>query len=179
MASGAYVWNFGDPGSGNNTSTEDNPSHTYTDIGTYTVTLSVADTELCTDMITMEITIPETELTADFGIKYLSETCSEDSVVVAFTDLSINTTLSPIAAWEWEIDPPGGVVMTGPNPTYTFYSSQTVNVTLTVTTDDGCMSSSTQQNVEITLVENTDQFPDTLIVCNGGSTQVLPGGNPD
>ncbi len=179
VASGAYVWDFGDPSSGDNISTEDNPVHTYSDIGTYTVTLAVADTELCTDTITMDITIPETELTADFGVKYLSETCSEDSVVVSFEDLSINTTLSPISTWEWEITPPGGVAMTGPNPTYTFFGSQTVDVTLTVTTDDGCVSSSTQQNIEITIVENEDQFPDTLIVCNGGSAQILPGGNPD
>ncbi|MGB1318660.1 MAG: PKD domain-containing protein, partial [Flavobacteriales bacterium] len=35
-----YRWNFGDPASGaNNTSTAATPSHTYTDIGTYMVTL--------------------------------------------------------------------------------------------------------------------------------------------
>jgi gliding motility-associated-like protein len=178
VAPGAFVWDFGDPASGDNTSTDDNPSHTYTDIGTYNVTLSVADTELCTDMITMEVVIEETELNADFGIKYLSETCSEDSVVVSFEDLSINTTPSPIVTWEWIIDPPT-IAIYEQNPTYTFFGSQTVNVTLTVTTADGCSSSVTQNNVEITIVENEDQFQDTIIVCNGGSAQILPGGNPD
>ncbi|MCB0653722.1 MAG: gliding motility-associated C-terminal domain-containing protein [Saprospiraceae bacterium] len=176
----AYSWNFGDPGSGaDNTSSQINPTHTYPGVGSYTVTLSVPDSELCTDMITMEVVIQETELSADFAIKYLSETCSEDSVVVSFSDLSVNTTASPIDTWEWEISPPGGILMTGPQPTYTFFGSQTVTVTLTVTTADGCSSSSTQQDIAITLVENADQFQDTVIVCNGGSTQILPGGDPN
>ena len=176
----AYSWNFGDPGSGaNNTSSQINPTHTYPGVGSYTVTLVVPDSELCTDMITMEVVIQETELSADFGIKYLSETCSEDSVVVAFSDLSVNTTASPIDTWEWEITPPGGILMTGAEPTYTFFGSQTVTVTLTVTTADGCSSSSTQQDIAITLVENADQFQDTVIVCSGGSTQILPGGDPN
>ncbi len=41
-----YVWDFGD---GNN-SFELNPSHTYSSIGTYTVTLSVMNTFGCTDV---------------------------------------------------------------------------------------------------------------------------------
>jgi PKD repeat protein len=37
----SWAWNFGDPGSGSaNTSTQQNPTHTYTDPGSYTVTLT-------------------------------------------------------------------------------------------------------------------------------------------
>ena len=36
-------WNFGDPSSGNNTSTATNPSHTFANAGTYTVTLTATD----------------------------------------------------------------------------------------------------------------------------------------
>lgn len=36
----SYAWNFGDPNSQSNTSTAQNPSHTYLNAGTYTVTLS-------------------------------------------------------------------------------------------------------------------------------------------
>lgn len=35
-----YAWNFGDPSSQSNTSTAQNPSHTYQNAGTYTVTLT-------------------------------------------------------------------------------------------------------------------------------------------
>jgi subtilisin family serine protease len=38
-----FAWNFGDPASASNTSTEMNPSHTYMKAGDYTVTLTVTD----------------------------------------------------------------------------------------------------------------------------------------
>jgi gliding motility-associated-like protein len=45
-----YLWNFGDPGSGpNNTSTLQNPSHTYTNTGTYSVSVTVTNTNGCVD----------------------------------------------------------------------------------------------------------------------------------
>jgi PKD repeat protein len=39
----SYGWNFGDAGSSSNTSTAQNPSHTYNNQGTYTATLTVSD----------------------------------------------------------------------------------------------------------------------------------------
>lgn len=36
----SYLWNFGEPSSSNNTSTLQNPTHTYSNSGTYTVTLT-------------------------------------------------------------------------------------------------------------------------------------------
>ncbi len=45
-----YVWNFGDPASGaNNTSTLQNPSHTYTNTGTYSVSVTVTNANGCID----------------------------------------------------------------------------------------------------------------------------------
>jgi PKD repeat protein len=54
----SWSWNFGD----GSTSTEQNPSHTYANIGTYTVSLTVSwpggsDTETKTNYITVKETI--------------------------------------------------------------------------------------------------------------------------
>ena len=40
-----YLWNFGD----GTTSVEENPTHTFGGIGTYTITLTVTDTNNCSD----------------------------------------------------------------------------------------------------------------------------------
>jgi gliding motility-associated-like protein len=39
----SYAWDFGDPGSAQNTSVQENPSHTYSGPGAYTVTLTATD----------------------------------------------------------------------------------------------------------------------------------------
>jgi gliding motility-associated-like protein len=52
----SYNWNFGDPGSGaNNTSTAQNPAHTYTAFNTYPVTLTFANNTGCTGDTTVNL----------------------------------------------------------------------------------------------------------------------------
>jgi len=50
------VWTFGD---GTNPSTEESPSHTYNEPGTYTLMLSVINAQGCTDTISVEILVIE------------------------------------------------------------------------------------------------------------------------
>jgi gliding motility-associated-like protein len=52
----SYAWNFGDPSSANNTSTAQNPSHTYRE-GTYQVKLTVTSSQGCVDDTTITITV--------------------------------------------------------------------------------------------------------------------------
>ena len=53
-----WVWDFGDPNSGaDNNSWDQNPSHMYTDTGTYTITLIVFTADSCSDTITHELTV--------------------------------------------------------------------------------------------------------------------------
>lgn len=52
-----YTWDFGDPGSApNNSSTSQNPSHTYTSFGTYPVTLTITNNTGCTGDTTVNLT---------------------------------------------------------------------------------------------------------------------------
>ncbi len=55
----AWSWDFGDPLSGtNNTSTLEDPSHTFSEPGTYIVTLTVTDDEGAPDTETATLTLP-------------------------------------------------------------------------------------------------------------------------
>jgi PKD repeat protein len=54
----AWAWDFGDPASGtNNTSALQNPTHSYTTVGTYTVSLTATNNDVCTNLYTQDITV--------------------------------------------------------------------------------------------------------------------------
>lgn len=53
-----YRWDFGEPGRPSNTSTEENPTHTYQSPGTYTVRLDVTDDANQSDVSIQQITVP-------------------------------------------------------------------------------------------------------------------------
>ena len=57
-ANSQVSWDFGDPSSGNNNSNEANPTHTYDNAGTYTVTLSIT-TPAQNYVVTRVIQIPQ------------------------------------------------------------------------------------------------------------------------
>jgi len=68
-----WYWEFGD----GDTSTDQNPSHTYNDVGTYAVTLTVTDEHGCTDDATTNVvvTVPVTPAGGGGGcptLKYLT-----------------------------------------------------------------------------------------------------------
>jgi len=75
-----YIWDFGDPTTIFDTSTDENPSYTYTEIGTYVATLFVQHEAECVEIFTQEITIEAPELVSDFDYEYLS--CNQDSIVI-------------------------------------------------------------------------------------------------
>lgn len=117
---GSWDWNFGDGG----TSTEQNPSHTYTSDGTYTVTLTATNNcgsyvEQKVDYITVD---PCVAPIADFSGSPVS---GEAPLTVDFTDLSTGNPTS----WDWNFG--DGGTSTEQNPSHTYTSQGTYMVTLT------------------------------------------------
>ena len=116
----SWSWTFGDGG----TSTEQNPSHTYSEAGTYTVALTVTgpggeDTETKTDYITVTEPAPVAEFSAD-------PTNGNKPLDVQFTDESTGA----ITSWSWDFG--DGNSSTEQNPSHTYTDQGTYNVTLTV-----------------------------------------------
>ncbi len=121
QSSGAtsYSWDFGDT----QTSTATNPSHTYTEAGTYTVTLTAtnacgSDDEVKTDYITVTCTPPVANFSG-------SPTSGEVPLTVNFTDLSTGAT-----SWSWDFGDGVGT-STAQNPSHEYANEGTYTVTLT------------------------------------------------
>lgn len=130
-------WDFGDGTPG---TTQQNPSHTYTTAGTYTVTL-ISTSATCTSTTTSSITIganftPVFTATPTIGCKALT---------VQFTD----QTTPALTQWAWNFGD-GGTSNTQ-NPSHTYAATGNYNVTLTGTNASGCTGKDSIPNlVQIT-----------------------------
>lgn len=94
----SYLWNFGD----GNYSTQNNPSHTYTVAGVYSVILTAYDTSFCGQYKVKEHVITVTNsspLFAEKYIKHISNTISNSQTVIAMTEILTNGQLSTMAGY--------------------------------------------------------------------------------
>ncbi|MDQ3177296.1 MAG: PKD domain-containing protein, partial [Actinomycetota bacterium] len=129
-----WSWSFGD---GSTPSVEQNPVHTYTAKGTYTLTLTVTDSTGNTDTVTRDIVVASAP-TASFT--YLPPSPVGGSEV-DFTDTSSDAD-GTIASWAWTFGDTG--TSSEQHPKHTYLGPGTFDVTLTVTDDDGSTGSATQ-----------------------------------
>jgi gliding motility-associated-like protein len=86
IASGSIVswlWNFGDPGSGPlNTSTLQNPQHSYTAVGIYTATLTTISNSGCVSTLPQTFTVNGDIPVANFNALNPATMCANDSVSI-------------------------------------------------------------------------------------------------
>lgn len=123
-------WDFGDSNMGSG----DNPTNQYTDHGIYDVTLTVVSSDGCTDEIVHEVQVfplPEVDFIAD-----PVEGCQP--LFVQFADLSTIANGHVITSRVWDIGEGDPLNTIGPNHTY--IADGSYDVTLTVTSLDGCTS---------------------------------------
>ena len=143
-----YLWNFGDPNSTSDTSNLSDVTYTYSDTGTYTITLTVPQGALClTDTITTTVEVFDDPLfDVNFGFEY--DDCSE-TATIAFSDSS-SSILGEIITWEWNFSNDTSATIT--DPVITVDGSQNLEATLIVTTAAGCIDSITQ-SIDVNLIE--------------------------
>ncbi|WP_440950380.1 PKD domain-containing protein [Methanosphaerula subterraneus] len=127
-----WSWDFGD----NTTSTEQNPAHTYTATGLYSVNLTASSSAgsthiLKTDYITVldQPALPAANFTANV-------TTGIAPLTVQFTDTSLGENLT---AWSWNFG--DGNLSTEQNPVHTYALTGNYTVNLTVTNTSGSNSS--------------------------------------
>ena len=114
----SWLWDFGD----GQTSAEQNPRHTYTSDGTYTVSLTATnsfgqDTKVMTDLVKVGVG-PRVEFTAD-------KTVTGVDRYIRFTDLSTNEP----STWVWDFG--DGTTGTGQNPDHAYKATGVYDVSLT------------------------------------------------
>ena len=117
-----YSWSFGDGGS----SSAQNPSHTYTSAGTYSVSLTVTGpggSDTLTRSSYVVVTAPPVAPTAGFSA---TPTSGTTPLAVGFSDASTGD----ITSWSWTFGDGGTSTTSNPSHTYTAAGSYTVSLTV-------------------------------------------------
>ena len=126
-----YLWNFGD---GSAPSALATPEHTYTDAGSYLVTLTITNLSGCQNTVSHTITVHA------LPVAQFSSTGNCASNLVQFTDISYNPDGEAITGWNWDFGVNNSTADTSKmqNPTYTYTSAGIRDVTLIITSASGC-----------------------------------------
>ncbi|WP_282164920.1 PKD domain-containing protein [Cellulophaga baltica] len=175
-----YAWDFGD----GTTATTANPSHTFTTAGTYSVTLTVTDDgtpALSSSEVTLTITVTAPANQAPTAVATSDIITGEASLVVQFTgDTSSDPDDGDVLTYAWDFG--DGTTATTANPSHTFTTAGTYDVTLTVTDDGTPALSSPEVTITIT-VTDANQAPtavaDIFTVIENSSDNILDVLNND
>ena len=135
-----YSWNFGDTQVGAGV----NPAHSYAAGGTYTVTLTVTDSDGGTAVTQHDVTVtdpPNVAPTASFTSVCTLLSCTFNAAGSSDSD-------GTIAGYAWNFG--DTLTGTGVNPTHGYAAGGTYTVTLTVADDDGATATT---SAPVTIVD--------------------------
>ncbi len=144
----SWVWSFGDGG----TSTIQNPVHTYTSAGTYTVTMTVTNAGGSSTATKADYIGAGRVATIPVASFVSSVTSGTAPLSVQFVD---STTNSP-TSWIWSFG--DGNMSTVQNPTHTFLTSDTFTVTLIATNSAGSDTATKTDYITVTYAEPVANF---------------------
>ncbi len=138
QASGAskWLWDFGD----GSTSTEQNPTHTYTSFGEYDVRLTMTTADSCTSTIQKPAFI---KIAAPV-LPVLLNRNAGGCVPYTYSPQLDPATITEIASYQWDFG--NGVTSSSATPSVTYSSVGTYTVRLTVVTKGGCTETITVNN---------------------------------
>jgi len=160
---GSWLWDFGD----GNTSTLQNPTHTYTLPGDYTVTLVIVNAANCTDLLVQ----------TDFiSIEALPNAAISANNTIGCTPplaVQFNASNPPGSVHSWDFG--DGTNSTLPNPAHSYNSNGSFTVTHIVTTPLGCTDTVVETNL-IDIGQPTASLQVTSnTICPNGSVGFVCG----
>ncbi len=159
----AYAWNFGDTA----TSTLQNPSHAYAAAGTYNVALTVTDDKGATNTLTKAVTVA-----AANQAPVANFTSSTSGLTASFTDTSTDAD-GTIASRAWNFGDSSSA--TTANPSHSYATAGSYNVSLTVTDNQGA-TNSLSKSVTVSSSGCTGTTITGSFTGATGQTQIQPGG---
>ncbi|MEL6976370.1 MAG: PKD domain-containing protein, partial [Bacteroidota bacterium] len=150
-----------------NTSTEANPTHIYTQLGTFTATLTVVDAEGLDNSDTVEINVNELDNQPPRAVVSANVTEGTVPLLVAFTGEN-STDDVEIVSYSWDFG--DGTTSNAINPSHTYASVGVFIASLTVSDGEGLNDVET---IEITVTSLSNQPPSAVI-----NTDVTQGDSP-
>ncbi len=136
----SWLWDFGD----GNTSTMQNPQHTYASFGTFNVCLT-ATNSAGSNTVCQDVTVTVAPVAAFTFV-------TQNSGQVDFTDASNNNPTT----WEWDFG--DGNTSMNQNPQHTYSASGMYTVCLTVTNTAGSNTICETVNVVISSIEDLEKI---------------------
>lgn len=153
--SASWHWDFGD----GTTSTAQNPSHTYTSYGNFSVTLIATNIAGCTDTL-----IKPNFIKIKKAVIAISGLPAQGCIPYTINPVPTITSLDLVTSYLWSFG--DGATSTLQNPTHTYVTQGSYTVRLIITTSLGCMDTLTLINgVKVGTLPTTDFSATPLIVC--------------
>ena len=152
----SFSWNFGD----GSTSTLENPVHTYSKSGSYTVTLTIKNASGCFGTVIKEnfVKISGPKITSINNLPF------KGCVPSAVKPVAVITNNLSASSYLWNFG--DGTTSTDSVPTHTYTTPGNYNVKLTVTTTEGCTDTLTIVNgVQVGNKPDVQFSADPLDVC--------------
>lgn len=159
----SYQWNFGD----STTSTQANPSHSYSNFGNYNVTLVAKDSVGCSDTLTKTAYIKIKKPAISFP------NLPAQGCIPATINFAANiSTLDTVKTYLWDFG--DGATSTLPTPSHVYSTQGTYTVKLTITTSGGCTETEIRTNaVKVGSLPTADFTSDITTACANPGIQFI------